>query len=74
MSLKNIQVANRSRDLEASVREADDIGVFPPFDSVHLTRSDSFKVRRITNPVNEVRSFCVIALETGNAADLNRFS
>lgn len=74
MSLKNIQVANRSRDLEASMREADNIDVFPPFDSVHLTRFDPFKVRRITNPVNEVRSFCVITLETGNAADLNRNS
>lgn len=56
------------------MREANDIDVFPLLDRVHLARSDPLKVRRITNPVDEVRSFCVIALETGNAADLNRNS
>lgn len=46
---------------------------FPsPLDRAHLARSDPLKVRRITNPVDEVRSFCVIASEIENAADLNR--
>lgn len=56
------------------MREADDIDVSPPLDCAHLARSDPLKVRRITNPVDEVRSFCVIASETGNAANLNRNS
>lgn len=60
--------------MEASMRQANDIDVFSSLDRVHLAQSDPLKVRRITNPVDEVHSFCVIASETGNAADLNRHS